>query len=77
METFVRHLGKQPMEKDEIRQLIHELVLEHGDVDDSIKLMAEASFIDQLQLKRMKKRKLFLKDEITLLKSKLIPDIEA
>lgn len=65
------------MEKDKIRQLLHELVLEHGDIDDSIKLMEEASFIDQLQLKRMKKRKLFLKDEITLLKSKLIPDIEA
>ena len=65
------------MDKDKIRQLIHELTLEHGDIDDSIKLMAEVSFIDQLQLKRMKKRKLFLKDEITRLKSKLIPDIEA
>lgn len=65
------------MEIDEIRQLMHELILEHGDIDDSIKLMEETIFIDQLQLKRMKKRKLLLKDEISQLKSKLIPDIKA
>lgn len=65
------------MEADEIKQLIYELTLEHGDIDDSIKLMEAMPAIDQLQMKRMKKRKLLLKDEILLLKSKLIPDIEA
>jgi len=65
------------MEAEEIKLLINELSLEHGDIDDAIKLMQTAPFIDQLQLKRMKKRKLRLKDEIALLESKLIPDIEA
>lgn len=65
------------MDDEEIKHLIHELRLEHGDLNDAINLMVEAPFIDQLQLKRMKKRKLRLKDEITLLESKLIPDIEA
>jgi len=65
------------MDKDEIERLIHEISLEHGDLDDAIKLMETVSVIDQLQLKRMKKRKLLLKDEITRLTSKLIPDIEA
>jgi len=65
------------MDKDEIERLIHDISLEHGDLDDAIKLMETASAIDQLQLKRMKKRKLLLKDEIAQLTSKLIPDIEA
>jgi len=65
------------MGKDEIERLIHDISLEHGDLDDAIKLMETASAIDQLQLKRMKKRKLLLKDEIAQLTSKLIPDIEA
>ena len=65
------------MDKDEIERLIHDISLEHGDLDDAIKLMETASVIDQLQLKRMKKRKLLLKDEIAQLTSKLIPDIEA
>lgn len=65
------------MEHEQIRQLIHELNLEHGDIDDAIQLMEATASIDQLQLKRMKKKKLLLKDEISLLKSKLIPDIEA
>lgn len=65
------------MEHDELVQRLNELVLEHGDLDVAINLMSEALFVDQLQLKRMKMRKLRLKDEITKLKSKLIPDIEA
>lgn len=65
------------MDKDEIEHLIHDITLEHGDLDDAIKLMDTVPVVDQLQLKRMKKRKLVLKDEIAQLKSKLIPDIEA
>lgn len=65
------------MDHEDIKHRIYELRLEHGDLDAAIRLMSEAPFIDQLQLKRMKKRKLLLKDEITLLASKLIPDIEA
>ena len=65
------------MDNDEIKHRINELVLEHKDLDDSIALMHERPFIDELQMRRMKTRKLKLKEEILLLESKLIPDIEA
>jgi hypothetical protein len=65
------------MDKEEIRHLIHELLLEHKDLDDAINLMHQQPFIDELQVRRMKTRKLKLKEEIVLLESKLIPDIEA
>ena len=56
---------------------ISELEVEHRDLDDVIKRLEEGIYVDQLQLRRMKKRKLQLKDEITKLKSSLIPDITA
>ncbi len=65
------------MDNNEIKQLITELSLEHKDIDDAINLMKEQAFIDELQIRRLKKRKLKLKDEIQQLESKLIPDIEA
>lgn len=65
------------MDNNEIKQLITELSLEHKDLDDAINLMKEQAFIDELQIRRLKKRKLKLKDEIQQLESKLIPDIEA
>lgn len=65
------------MDKKEIRHRINDLTLEHRDLDDALNLMKEKPFIDELQLKRIKKRKLKLKDEILILESKLIPDIEA
>ncbi len=58
-------------------QRISELELEHRDLDDVIKRVQEGIYVDQLQLRRLKKRKLQLKDEITKLKSSLIPDITA
>lgn len=65
------------MDNNEIKHLIHELTLEHKDLDDALNLMKEKPFIDELQIRRIKRRKLKLKDEIQLLESKLIPDIEA
>lgn len=65
------------MDKTKIKLRIAELSLEHKDLDDAINLMNEKPFVDELQMRRMKKRKLKLKDEIQLLESKLIPDIEA
>lgn len=65
------------MDEEEIIQRLHDLTLEHGDLDDAIKLMTERPYPDQLQIKRMKTRKLRLKDDIAKLQSKLIPDIEA
>ena len=59
------------------RTKLDELRLEHRDLDDVISRLAEDPHVDQLQLRRMKKRKLYLKDLITRLESKLIPDIDA
>jgi len=65
------------MDNKEIKHRISELSLEHKDLDDALHLMKEKPFIDELQMRRFKIRKLKLKDEIQLLESKLIPDIEA
>lgn len=62
---------------DDIRQRIIELEVEHRDLDAVIAILAQASRHEELQLRRLKKRKLQLKDHITLLKMQLIPDIPA
>ena len=72
--------GKVNMDQHEvelIRQRIMEIQLEHRDLDDVIFRLTEAPHIDQLQIRRMKKRKLMLKDSLEKLKSKLIPDLNA
>lgn len=68
------------MEEEEriaIQQQLEELRVEHRDLDDIIQRLSADPLVDQLQLRRMKKRKLKLKDMIHHLESKLIPDIEA
>jgi hypothetical protein len=50
---------------------------EHRDLDAAIEALRTAPATDQLQLARLKKRKLRLKDEIALLEDQLIPDIIA
>jgi len=53
------------------------LRLEHRDIDDSIIALSQNPYPDQLQLRRMKSRKLQLKDYIEKLESMLIPDLDA
>lgn len=53
------------------------LKLEHRDLDDVIERMAQGPYVDQIQLRRLKKRKLQLKDFIALIESRLIPDLDA
>lgn len=62
---------------EDIRRRIIELEVEHRDLDAVIDMMARDAFHEELQLRRLKKRKLQLKDNITLLKMQLIPDIPA
>jgi hypothetical protein len=50
---------------------------EHRDLDEIIARLAEKAPFDLLQLQRLKKRKLLLKDQITRLESQLLPDIIA
>ena len=58
------------------RQLV-ELRIEHRDLDVAIARMAADAGADDLQLRRLKKRKLRLKDMIAYLENKLIPDLDA
>ena len=53
------------------------LRLEHRDLDDVIAHLQEQPYHDQLQLRRLKQRKLALKDQIARLESELIPDLNA
>jgi hypothetical protein len=50
---------------------------EHRDLDDVIARLSEQTPFDQLQLQRLKKRKLLLKDQISKIESELLPDIIA
>ena len=60
-----------------IQARIMELQIEHRDLDEVVTRLAEQPNVDQLMLRRLKKRKLQLKDNIARLKSELIPDLDA
>ena len=65
---------------DEERMLVEKLAalrIEHRDLDDAIERMEQGPYIDQLQLRRLKKRKLQLRDFIAWIESRLIPDLDA
>lgn len=65
------------MESEELARRIEALRSEHRDLDAAIEALAGSGVPDQLQIARLKKRKLRLKDEIALLEDRLIPDIIA
>lgn len=64
-------------EKQALQRLLEELQLEHRDLDDIINRLHESGQFDPLQLQRMKKRKLKLKDQIAQIENQLIPNILA
>ena len=64
-------------EEEVLRQKLAELELEHRDLDDVIARLTERAPYDQLQLQRLKKRKLILKDQISQIEAQLYPDIIA
>ena len=68
--------GRMLADRDSLLRRLHELRSEHRDLDTVIARLDEAG-ADALQLQRLKKRKLRLKDEITWLESRLVPDIIA
>ncbi len=73
-------MTRVPRTHEEIERLkvrLAELQSEHRALDEMIARMSEAVYVDQLQLRRLKKRKLQLKDLITRLRSALIPDLDA
>ena len=70
-------MNNDSIDPGEIAHLVAELKEEHRDLDAAILRLVEDPSVDQLQLRRMKKRKLKLKDWIAYLESQLIPDLDA
>jgi hypothetical protein len=65
------------MTDDDIRARLQVLLQEHGDMDAAIAALLSQNAFDQLQVQRLKKRKLQLKDAISKLEDMLLPDIIA
>lgn len=72
-------IGKEltPEERATLLAQIERLREEHRDLDDAIEALRDAGQADQLQMQRLKKRKLLLRDKLTLLEDQLTPDIIA
>ena len=66
-----------PANDEGLRSRIAELRQEHQDLDDAVNALAAGPRPDQLQIARLKKKKLILRDEITRLEDQLTPDIIA
>ena len=60
-----------------LRERLEGLRVEHRDLDAAIERLQEGPYVDDLQLRRLKKRRLQLRDFITQLESRLIPDLDA
>ena len=61
-------------DQETLQHRLSELETEHRDLDDVIDQITAGVIFDQIQVQRLKKRKLMLKDEILRLRSVLIPD---
>jgi hypothetical protein len=71
------HRRARMLGQEDLRRRLEELRSEHRDLDDVIAQLQETAPFNQLQLQRLKKRKLALKDQIIKLESQLLPDIIA
>lgn len=65
------------LDEQSLRARLHDLMTAHRDLDDSISALTQGSAFDQLQIQRLKRKKLHLKDEISRIQDKLVPDIIA
>ena len=64
-------------DRAQLEQRIVALTVEHRDLDDVIRRLSDQYDYDQLQLQRLKRRKLLLKDQINWLQRQLDPDVPA
>ena len=65
------------IEETDILEKIQPLRVQHRDLDDAITALMETGTTNMLQIKRLKKQKLMLKDKISMLEDELLPDIIA
>jgi hypothetical protein len=77
MRRAERDPGSVRVTDEEMRKRLSALRIEHRDLDAAIDALSGANTGDQLQIARLKKRKLRLKDQIALLEDYLTPDIIA
>ena len=66
-----------PEEERELREQLARLLQEHRDLDAAIEALQDSPGSDLLQVQRLKKRKLYLRDRITFIEDQLTPDIIA
>ena len=64
-------------EQEKLQELLFRLKAEHRDLDDAISALSQRTVPDMIQIQRLKKRKLIIRDEITRTESSLLPDIIA
>lgn len=69
--------GERALTEQELKKLLTLLRTEHRDLDAAIEALTGAGSTDQLQIARLKKRKLRLKDQIAVVEDQLLPDIIA
>ena len=71
--------SENKVETETFRRLerLRELRIEHRDLDDVINRLQMDLYVNEVQLRRLKKRKLMFKDQIARLESELIPDLNA
>lgn len=74
---YARTAPPSKMEEEAIQHRIIELQVEHRDLDDVIARLTAIPGHDELQLRRFKKKKLQIKDQILQLQIRLVPDIPA
>ena len=76
-DLFAAVCVERRMNDDGYQQQLEQLKIEHRDLDDAIRALTAQTVIDQLQIARLKKKKLILKDQIMRLEDQLVPDIIA
>jgi hypothetical protein len=64
-------------EQETFKERLAHLKAEHRDLDDAIQALSQRSVPDMIQIQRLKKKKLSLRDEINKIENKLLPDIIA
>ena len=70
-------MSNYQVDTEQVERRIESLTLEHRDLDDVIFHLQELQTADRLQIQRLKKRKLVIKDMIEKLRDQLIPDMDA
>jgi hypothetical protein len=76
-DSAVVDAGKVDTQTFKRLERLRELRIEHRDLDDVINRLQMDLYVNEIQLRRLKKRKLMVKDQIARMESELIPDLNA